>query len=84
MTKTKTTFAIASLLAVTFASSAFASEMFTSPNVQNFPPQAQQEQRHVQNGANAYAQAPAQQHNAAFTDAERREFDRATESASSR
>ncbi len=81
MTNTKT-IAIASLLAVTFASSAFASDSFLSPNVQNFPQSTQQQSR-VQTGANAYAQAPAQ-HNAAFSNAEQREFDRATQAALSR
>ena len=79
MTVTKTKIAIASLLAVGFASSAFASDSFLSPNVQNFAQPAQQ-QRYVQPGANAYAQAPAQR-NATFSDAERREFDRATAAA---
>lgn len=79
MTNTKTKIAIASLLAVSFASSAFASDVLESPNVQSFSQPAQQ-QRHVQTGANAYAQAPAQR-NATFSDAERREFDRATAAA---
>ena len=79
MTNTKTMIAIASLLAVSFASSAFASDNFLSPNVQNVP-QPVQQQRYVQTGANAFAQAPAQR-NTTFSNAERREFDRATAAA---
>ena len=81
MTNTKT-IAIASMFAVAFASSAFASDSFLSPNAQNVSQPAQQ-QSFVQTGSNAYAQAPAQ-HNGAFTNAEQREFDRATEAALSR
>lgn len=79
MTATKTKIAIASLFAISFASSAFASDVVSRSDVQDIPQPAQQ-QRYVQTGANAYAQAPAQR-NAAFSDAERREFDRATAAA---
>lgn len=79
MTKSKTTFAIASLLAVTFASSAFANDSILSPEALNYPQLAQQ-QRTVQTGADAYAQAPAQ-NGTTFSDAERRAFDRATAAA---
>ena len=80
MTNTKTMIAIASLLTASLASSAFASESFLSPNVQNFPQQPAQ-QRNVQNGSNAYAQAPARQTTTTFSNSERREFNRVTDSA---
>ena len=82
MTKSKTMFAIASLLAVGFTSSAFAGDSNLSPEALHYPQRVKQ-QSYVQTGADAYAQAPAQRRTT-FSDAERREFDRATESASSR
>ena len=82
MTKSKTMFAIASLLAVGFTSSASAGDSNLSPEALHYAQPAQQ-QRTVQTGADAYAHAPAPR-NVTFSDAERREFDRAIEAASSR
>ena len=85
MTNTKTMIAIASLLTATIASSAFASEGFLSPNVQNFPQNAQYRNDAqvgaTQNGTNAYAQAPSRQQRATFSNEDRREFNRTTDSA---
>lgn len=85
---TKTKIAIASLLAVTFASSAFAGtslydqnreQMINAKVVQtNTAPAAQS------NGYEAYAQAPSQQRAYGLSSAEQRSFDRATEASLSR
>ena len=82
MTNTTTKIAIASLLAVTFASSAFADSLYDRNRDQLTNAQIVQTNTTASvstNGYEAYAQAPSQQRRNGESNAERRAFDRATE-----
>ncbi|MCW5690928.1 MAG: hypothetical protein KIT48_01035 [Pseudolabrys sp.] len=77
---TTTKIALAALLAVGFATSAFASDSGLDENGQ--VPLAIQEQ-HETNGLNAYAYVPAQTKATGYSAAEQREFNRVPFSAES-
>jgi hypothetical protein len=88
MTNTKTKIAIASLLAVTLSSSAFAGSLYDQNRDQQTSAQIVQTNAapayEQTNAYQAFAQAPAHQRSYGESNAERRAFDRSTAAALSR